>query len=627
MNSPMKPESGLALIGRSVPGLAIGPEQVIQWREKTQAFHRLYKQTRDQPRRFECVLDFLYGICRDGNRHLNPETRVEEQFFSAKGNLDTGNAIALPFPPAVVAMCEALGTKEEYAQYLGPRPVDDVHQVVKTFLTERDIVDVEHVEQLDVAVGCGTVHLYDAVVRHLVRRRGDVIFATMPTYGFFLPQPHRLGGRFCTLKCKAGGQEPLTGVELAGAILRTNTQLRGQWEKNLEAHLRVFLSEVRSNPEERDSFLPIFYTLKRGLETIPMGAPATEVDVLLRKILLVQVFDGDESASSSAWHDRSCHLISPPRVVGFLHVNPDVRGVLYRPEALFELATVLREHNVPCIEDLAFHHLTAEAPNAIRSMHNYYEHVYMLLGVSKPLAIANLRAGVLVTSLARAWPILRLIENSIGYVSSFVQEAVRAALAPEHGVELTTYFARNAKEYRRRRRLMLCTLQGIVSVCGDEAECVEFTRKVQDAVHNLFARKHAVDAIVSHRDFIADFLQNGLQRWLRVVTGGDAGFFVLVDCAPLIAARDTLSLPELDSATSVAALFYEFFGVRVIPQEAMGMEDTDHQALLRLSFSTDERIIIQSLFTIFLGIEQLSVTAEAQKAHSLRPGAQVDKHP
>ena len=588
-------------------GLAILPEQVDQWRRKTRDFRDLYERTRDEPRRFECVLNFLYEICRDGHRDLNPETGLEEQFFPADGNLDTGNAVAVPFPPSVAALRHILERSEEYSKYFGPQPFRDLSHVVKAFLVDRRIIRVERAENLDVAVGCGTVHLYDAVVRHLVRRKGDVILATVPTYGFFLPQAHRLGGRFCTLNRHAGDPEPLRGVELADAIRRINTQLREQWEQNLKAHLSIFLLESHPHTGQHDSVRRILHELEQKLKMIHSAAPANAVDLLVKETLLTQVFEGDESALCSAWHDRSRHLVSPPRVVGFLHINPDVRGVLYQPDALSELAEALREHEVPCIEDLAFHHLTAEGPNGIHSMHNDYEHVYTLLGISKPLAIANLRAGVLVTSLQRIWPVLRLIENSIGYLSSFVQEAVRAALAPEHGAELTVYFAANALEYRRCRRLMLCSLQGVTSVCGDETERIELTRTVHDALQDLFARKKSVS-----EEFVAAFLQNGLRRWLSVVPGGDAGFFVLVDCAPLIAARDMLSLPELDSATSVAALFYELFGVRVIPQEAMGMETTDGQALLRLSFSTADTIIVQSLFVIFLGFEQLLATAAAR---------------
>jgi aspartate/methionine/tyrosine aminotransferase len=84
-------------------------------------------------------------------------------------------------------------------------------------------------------------------------------------------------------------------------------------------------------------------------------------------------------------------------------------------EHLGRLGEVLGRHQVAAIEDMSYHSIRS-APEDSGTLLDHHPDTYVLFGLSKPFALANLRIGLLWIPRAEAEPVRRALEATVGFV-------------------------------------------------------------------------------------------------------------------------------------------------------------------------------------------------------------------
>jgi hypothetical protein len=311
----------------------------------------------------------------------------------------------------------------------------------------------------------------------------------------------------------------------------------------------------------------------------------------------------------------------PPRVVAYLHINPNLYGKVYEPAEVERLTQTLASQDVTVIEDVAYHSL-GRSIGSFKSSLCFGSNVFSLIGVSKPLSIANCRLGLLLGERGEMTGLYRLIENSVGFVSTLLQRGlVRAFSEPE---TLDRYLAANWSDpdgYQQKRNLMLACLEGCTSSKIDSDSTDTCRQRVRDGVVDFFEWKRSQGVELFDADFkfngqlandpadfrrrVQDcFVEEGLRRWLDVCSVPDCGFFVIADCRRLLQRLGSRE-PYFTCAFDVFALMAVLFGVRTIPEECMGDLAFSGSHRLRFSYSVPNETITRAAITLYLGLTQL----------------------
>jgi aspartate/methionine/tyrosine aminotransferase len=577
--------------------------------------HRRLQRLNDETDRFRLLLDDFFSGFPSQNQDRVPGTRKLAQCLDREDNLDTGNASMPPFPPFVSALRRAASDPLQYRSYHGPRPIPLLEDRVMAFLVRQGLLREEESSDLGVVVGSGTVHLYDLACRQLLRRPGDVLLTPAITYGWFMPQVQRARGRAHLIELDGEGR--VSPDVVASTIDRLNTDSMRRWLLSLPARLAAYGDDLAT-------VCPGGVRAPAGAEVRPLRRVLGELPPPWVADELVAAFLRDRVALT----ERARRLVgmatgypvmpAPPRVVAFLHINPTLLGVTYGREHVRRLAAVLRERRVTVIEDLAYHSIGVPL-SALGTFLGEACDRCCLLGLSKAFSLPNCRIGVLITDRSRADSLVGAVENSVGHVSTMVQQALLEALdADPAGISEFL----DASRYAPNRALMTACLEGIGSPRLSEEERCACAATIEAEVTGLlqWKRSHGVELEV--RDLVHGvempehehegdtgrlaaraFMSRGLREWFRVLHHPEAGFFIVVDCGPLLARGSVAGVP-LRSAFDVFALLSFLFGVRVVPDDLLG-GSPDAGGLLRLSFSCRPVTIVRALFTTYVGLHQL----------------------
>ncbi|MEH0542269.1 aminotransferase class I/II-fold pyridoxal phosphate-dependent enzyme [Streptomyces sp. B21-105] len=576
------------------------PDEVSHFQSMLAEFRRLSVEPRGEADRFQFLCDQMFTVFSASG--IWEADREHDRLLPGDDNLDTGNPAFHPPDVFMNTMVKLASDPENLRGYYGGFARDDLRSAVQEFLRRTGLLSAD--QTVDVVAGAGTVHLYDLLCRHLVRRPNDVVLSAHPFYGFFLPHAERSGGQTRLVRPDDGYR--CSGSLVASSISAVNDELHQGWATTVGHRFRAFLTDAA--PHLGLCVPPLWVEeVGRALDRVrtwPDFPEQCDGEVLdLLGPLLAEV--------GLPWPAlaRVGKLPTVPRVVAWMHINPSQGGDVYGQEHVSALAEVLRYAQVPPIEDLAYHSVRIQL-GELGSFFRTGVPTYQLLGLSKPFGLANCRVGLLVTDTDDGYQLGRLVETSAGWMPTFHQIALRDLLADK---EVERYLRENSSasqdSYAAKCTVALAVLRGRRhDPTLSEDGFAHVSRIADETAEELFgpfgSYPHA--AGVPIRSLVDDFLADGLSAWLSVPRPPEAGFFVMADCTSLITSELGRAL-DLRSAFDVFALFTHFAGVRTIPEEAMTVASlsTDTK-LLRLSFSVPSRTWVHACFLIFLLLRRLT---------------------
>lgn len=582
--------------------LSIPPRHgdVIRFRALLADFRRRNTVPRGETDRFQFLCDQMFTVF--GTSGIWTAHREKERVLLADDNLDTGNPCWHPPDDFLKNMLKLLSDPENLRRYYGGFAREDLRDAVRSFLQHYGLLTPDHA--VDVVAGAGTVHLYDLLCRHLVRRNNDVMLSAHPFYGFFLPHAERSGGQTRLLRPDDGYR--CSPQLLATSIDAVNDKLHVGWATTVVHRTVLFLTDVAAHfgTNHERSWTRAVVDAIGHLSAWPRHPDRCD-EVF---IAILEPFFAELGLSWSSLA-RVGRLPTVPRVVAWIQINPTQGGDVYRQDHVTALSTVLHSNSVAPIEDFAYHSVRVSL-DKLGTFFRTGLATYQLLGLSKPFGLANCRVGLLVTDTDSGYQLGRLVENSAGWMSTFYQIALRDLLS---SVEIHEYLRWNSDDspdsYAKRCDLALAALRGHSHGPAASEDVVAQVRRLTYEVAGEFLP--STDTATGGCDsqtssLVEEFLQDGLTAWLSIPRMPDAGFFIMADCRPLLRSALGRAL-DLRCAFDAFALLTYFVGVRTIPEEAMTVAPMAADTrLLRLSFSVPTRMWVRACFATFVRLRQLT---------------------
>jgi aspartate/methionine/tyrosine aminotransferase len=545
-----------------------------------ETFHRDYdKVVTDEVLRFELVCEQMFG------KFVFQDNGIEDQNLRLVSNLDTGDALPHPFPPFVAALqAEFAEVAIDAHHYYQPGSIESLQGATLSFLEREGFHTRRPLSELLVLPGYGTTQIYDSLCKVHIETAGDTVLVPELGYGFFLTQPCRIGGRVAVVACDDQGV--VSAATLAAAIEEQNLQLWRDWKRDSEMFFNRSLGRLVTrgyakftiNTEEK------FFNIRDLLASAPDAWRSRETTDLL--------VDVAPMLTDPTLLVRAINTLRPPRVVAFLHVQPSVTGHIYTESEVDKLAMVLHQRRVVAFEDIAYHSIRCRLSN-LASLQGTVAVTYTMLGVSKPMAVANLRLGLLLVDKSQFGRANRSIESSIGFVSVLLQRALATALLADGFDEYISGHSWGSHGYEARENIMYRLLTGGPAGLDDAARGVLCSAISKSSMLN---------------PFVEDFLSQGLARWFVPVVNPEAGFFQVISCTPLLSIASFRRL-GIRSSFDVFALLAYLFDLRTIPEEGMRPGGTPGTRL-RIAFSPDSAIVARLFLRAFVGLSRIELGAE-----------------
>ncbi len=217
------------------------------------------------------------------------------------------------------------------------------------------------------------------------------------------------------------------------------------------------------------------------------------------------------------------------RVVGLVHINPNLYGAAYGEEEVEELSELCADRGIVLIEDLAFFPLGAKQGRApLASALGRRCRVVSMLGLSKPFGLANARLGIAVTDEELAERLVRRVETTIGFVPRSPQLALGEMLGGDLDL-LDQFLEEKNRGYMAHRNVMLAGI-----------------RELSD--------------------------------WLEVVHEPEWGMFCMTDCSGMVE-----RIEGVNDGFDAFEFLVRKCAVRSVPMELFGIDRPE----LRLSYSCD----------------------------------------
>ncbi len=529
----------------------------------------------DEVRRFEFICQQMF------ERFVSPDSPPEDPAYVPISNLDTGDSLPRPFPPFVKALrAEVDRVSLDAHHYYQPGGFEALTTATIDFLVREGFIDPAYAGELRVLPAAGTVQIYDALCRVHIETADDTVLVPELGYGYFLSQPGRVRGRVATVECDQHGAVSL--ASLARALQAQNDGLWRDWRDTGGAGFdRAARRLARSSPLFSGDVLETLRDLHREFCGDREAWRSDQIDRLRNAF--------PESAWRAARHDI-VKALRPPRVVALLHIQPSVSGYVYTASQIEEMAELLHQHKVAVFEDIAYHSICCRL-DSLASFTGGAAVTYTLVGISKPMAIANLRLGLLIADKDHEEAPRRTLESTGGFVSSILQRALASALTSNEYGNYVTDNSWGPGGYGARGAIMRKLLTG----CGSEPD---------DEVRTLvLAAAQREPALAPFAD---EFLARGLSRWLEPAGRPEAGFFEIVSCSPILAARQFREL-GIRSSFDVFALLAYLFDLRTIPEEAM-RPGPGPGTRLRLAFSPDPAFVARLFLHAFGGLTLLEAS-------------------
>lgn len=521
--------------------------------------------------------------------------------FGEDDNLDTGNASpeVEPFRPFVDSLLNVLLTDGDphrrytqlNAHMLGR---EELARAVRNAFAA---LGIPNEPETFACLAYGATQAWEACCRHVIQHPGDVIIVPTPTYTLLVPPIMLAQGEVVFVDIGPSGI--LTAAQLSAVCAQENARILAQWVQGLPTIFRMFVIKAEA-------------CLRLPHGTLGQHAPQTDdgiisllggaVDVGIKgrdtmlTTTLIELFsfsrEQTEKLSRDGIFARFC---SPPRVAGLLFLNPTLGGRYYTMSDVKELEAVVRANQLTVIEDLAYTLMPLDAAS-LRQIGRFgclpecSRLSLTILGLSKPLSIANHRVSVVLA------PRRDLVESVDGYikasvaqVASYLYTAVTDALNATEA--LTKYVSTNALDssfgYKRKLRMALTCLTGGAL---DSRQKTELLQAIVGSGGGVSPSDPSIGLLA----------QKGLSDFFVVKTQPDGGIFLLVDAAPAISALRRVGLRGMESAYDLSVFLAFALKVRVIPEEVMnGWSEFNKGTLLRMSFSTTTSTFARAAMEMF----------------------------
>ncbi len=564
---------------------------------------------------FRFHMKYIFDVFLSVHKEINPSTGQEFDFFPLQGNLDTGDPHGKPFPPFFNALLDKLSEQEEVKRYYGAAAQKALKDSISSFLLKMEVLENPK-ETMDYAIGSGTVHLYELICRQLIKRKGDAILIPTPTYGFFIPQVYRAGGIPILLETDDRGM--IETRQFENTIKKYNERQLESWKKQFPNLIRLFESDLRTNWNIaiRESSIEDIKELENQLffETTRKDWEK-EVDAFI----FSKILKNQEDRFSQIKEQQEIEFPYPPRVVGALFINPTVYGAVLTKEEVESLAQIMEYYHVTAIEDLAYLFIDVKPHKKQGYFLNYSAPYFSLLGVSKPFALSGMRLGMAISSKEKIEELQGRIENSIGFISPIFQKAL-IELFESPTNQIQEFFKKNNTHdewgYSLKRKLSIYLLEGASTTKLSEKEKNPIRLIIFKEIKLLVKKWEDLGVSFSdtdlkkpfdrqHRVSLVDrFMEEGLSDFFDIVRDAEAGFFFILNCQKLIN-KGKIGPVKICCSFDVFALLSYFFGLKLFPSEAMGLQHGSNCNQLRYSFSSDVSLIVSLFFTAYLGIKQL----------------------
>jgi aspartate/methionine/tyrosine aminotransferase len=579
----------------------------------------------DEPSRFPFLCRWAYQVLTSRNRETDNRTGSPVDCIPGERNLDTGDASAAPLPNFVHHLSLEVDNGRDFQRYFGPECTEELDTAARELVAGLGFPLARHFDRIEPVVGVGTISLYDALCRTRVTVPGDVVLHPEVSYGFFLPQPYRAGGAVATVPLERDGAVDVDALDRV--VTERNAALYTEWLPQRSVLVWRTLQDLHSRGLFGEAAAPRFEDaeeITRGLE---------ELDTLeaARRMLARAASRWPALRNAQPLHRGPALVLRPPRVVCYLHINPGVTGRMATAEHLGRLGEVLGRHQVAAIEDMSYHSIRS-APEDSGTLLDHHPDTYVLFGLSKPFALANLRIGLLWIPRAEAEPVRRALEATVGFVYTGFQNALARAMRTG-AEEIRAYLAEESwhaeNSYEFRRHLMVAMVEGIGSARIPEAQRGRVRSVVLDEVDRLLRWKFAQGVVICppdlqnrpveasdydsldsgvrkfHRELAARFLEEGLSRWFTVEYEPDCGFFLVVHCDAVLD-RGGIGPVGVKRTFDLFGVLSYLLGVRVVPEEMMTLAASGPGGRrIRLSFSPPVENLVRCMFTCHQGLTWL----------------------
>eukprot|EP01113_Clastostelium_recurvatum_P019648 TRINITY_DN2319_c0_g1_i4.p1 TRINITY_DN2319_c0_g1~~TRINITY_DN2319_c0_g1_i4.p1 ORF type:complete len:4577 (-),score=1291.43 TRINITY_DN2319_c0_g1_i4:35-13765(-) len=580
--------------------------------------------------------------------------------YRLKGELgfDTGTAGALPFGPFVTAYVEQASQLDTFRHYMMDSSSSRVSDDIVSFFYKMGILSSDSIDptlppiysssDFAAMIGTGTTNILQVLFRKLIIRRGDMVLVPSVSYGLLFPQIELAIGDVHFISPQQQNNFLVTPAQLESEITLANEGKRSKWLINFVPAMWTFLTQMTSDPMfsaqaprwgvdlHPDAMRALFALAN---EVAAPGLSPSDTDRLLEVFIEGMVLQNDVALVANFRAFHKIRLPTVPRVVAMLHVNPSVFGSIYTIEDIAPLAHVFKKHNVAVVEDFAYALLELQNTRRVHSLLPFIPNVYLVLGISKPFAIANVRVGLLVGHRDVVPELKGYVSISVGHVSSMAQNAVHALITAPVS-ELQQYLSHNAYNpedgYLMKRDVMIGCLEGTTHTKHFSPEARVLYRHIigqhvrsflSHIEHHLDSPEHPQwwpykfqsrtiqSSVWASESMVEHMCTIGLSKYFKVVHCPEGGFFIIVDTSRLIR-RSHGKTWALSSSFDVNLMLIHLFGLKTIPEEMMGTYvhsrseqegdiSPDDRVWLRFSFSPTVKMIVWSLFVLSVGLQAL----------------------
>ena len=530
------------------------------------------------------------------------------QETSEDDNLDTGNASPeVPaFPPFVESIAELVKAGDSHRRYVQPIEHHRERQLLATSVAKAlQLLHMPFTADLDAhaCLGYSATHVWEACCRTMITHVNDVIIVPVPTYTLLVPNILMSSGKPHYLNIGPSGK--LSAEVLEECVMQLDESLLRDWGTSLPQTIPALVRSIEQVVGRSVRLDAVRDSRVIASAVVDSGVPKNRLDTKISMMLLA-LMELDEAESKKVIASRVFSRFLPPQVRGLLFLNPTLGGKFYGKKETTELAKCVQRLQLLVVEDLAYT-LMADA-TVLSSMGRIGAHdagakfSITILGLSKPLGIANHRVGV---AIGRNKQLIddvdKFVRSSVGQVSTMYYSAVSAAFTNHNAL---AYYLKEAVDhpvhgYAKKLRVALAALTGTAAGSSGRTELA--------AMLPSSIGKQASSPAVQR------FLKQGLDQWIKPVSEPEGGIFILADMTGAIRRLQELGYKKVNNTYELSIFLAFALRIRFIPEELTVSWDQDATHLTgtlgRLSFSPPSQRFVGFAWDLFVLLDDSKTEA------------------
>ncbi len=534
---------------------------------------------------------------------------------SEDDNLDTGNGSPeVPaFPPFVESLEAMISFGDNHRRYVQPlEHAEERRNLAESVSSGLQFLQMPFNPEKDAhaCLGYSATHVWEACCRVMVSHTNDVVVVPVPTYTLLVPNILMTTGKVHYLDIGPSGKIP--AALLAERVTAEDEQLLREWSDSLSHALPLVVGRIEKVVGRKLRLDATRDARVISSAVLDSGVPKNRLDTKISMMLLA-LLELDENEAKKVIESKVLAAFLPPQVRGLLFLNPTLGGKFYTKAETAELAKAVQQLQLTVVEDLAYT-LMAES-SFLASMGRIgaedcaAQSCITLLGLSKPLGIANHRLGVAIGRNKQLIDSVDMfVRSSVGQVSTIYYAAVSSAFRSRSALSLYLKDAVEHPDYGYRRKLRIA-LAAINGARAGSAVQTELTKLLPSSAKDVSA------------PLVQRFLTSGLSEWVKPVAEPEGGIFILADMTAAIRQLQDLGYKRVNNTYELSILLTFCIHLRFLPEELIVSWTTDASALngrmARLSFSCPSSRFVGLAFELF------RLLSPPDKEASLPPKASV----